>query len=89
MRWLKRRMGTPARLLPLLALFLTGCAATESVIVKQRVPAQLLSLPDRPPLPAGRLTDRQLALFILEQQEVVDACYSQMGRLGNLLDTQD
>jgi hypothetical protein len=51
--------------------------------VPQEVPAALTELPPRPVL-GPEPTDRDVALLIVGQDEVIQACYSQMERIRAL-----
>lgn len=76
------RAPTPARARTAL-LFVLLCAACTSPPIQQ-VPVALTELPDRPQPPADP-TDRDVALLLVAQDEVIQACYSQMGRIRALV----
>lgn len=57
--------------------------ACEGPTVVQGVPRALVELPLRPTVPDNP-TDRDLALFLVEQDEALSACYSQMRRVADL-----
>lgn len=70
-----------ARIALLFGLLCAGCAPQAI----QQVPQALTELPSRP-LPPADPTDRDIALLIVAQDEVLQACYSQMGRIRTLVE---
>lgn len=76
----------PIRALALRALLsalpLTACSGA---IVPQEIPVALTELPARP-VPPANPTDRDIALLIVGQDEILGACYSQMSRIRGLLE---
>lgn len=79
------RAPTPARA-PIALLSVLLCVACTSPPIQQ-VPVALTELPARPQPPADP-SDRDVALLIVAQDEVIQACYSQMGRIQALLQAQ-
>jgi hypothetical protein len=66
-------------------LFALPFAACAPLTVPQDIPVGLTELPQRP-LPPAEPTDRDVALLLVGQDEVIQACYSQMGRIRALLE---
>lgn len=74
---------TRARALSLLLFVLLSAACTAPGPTVE-VPAILTELPERPVPPADP-TDRDVAFLLIRQDEVLQACYSQMQRIRVLL----
>ena len=81
--WSKPRIPVPVRTALLFGLLCAGCAPQAI----QQVPLALTELPP-PPAPPADPTDRDIALLIVGQDEVLQACYSQMGRIRALVGAQ-
>lgn len=79
------RLPTRARVLTVLLSALPFAACSPVSLVPQEIPPSLTALPQRP-LPPAEPTDREIALLLVGQDEVIQACYSQMERIRSLLE---
>lgn len=80
--WWQPRIPALAQAALPLVLLCAACSPTR--LVPQDIPVALTELPPRP-LPPADPTDRDVALLIVGQDEVIQACYSQMARIRTLL----
>lgn len=65
----------------------TGCATPTERLVLPRVPEQLKSCPDRPPVPDGDYTQKDVAVFTVRLAQAHETCKGRLDALNTLLDT--
>ena len=73
-----------ALLPPLCVLLLTACGPQPQALLRQPIPQSLLACPDVPK-PAERMSDTELAYWILELNSVAAECRDKLTRVKELL----
>jgi len=66
---------------------LTGCATPADRLIVPRIPEQLRSCPDRPEVPEGDYTQRDVGVFTLRLAQAHEICKGRLAALNTLLDT--
>ncbi len=73
----------------LFSLFLTGCSMLEQKVItkieykRQHIDPSLLSCADEPPLPV-KITDKNVALYVLELKDAGDDCRGKVRAIDKL-----
>ena len=79
-----RHNPSPVFLLLLFGLLLTACAGPPQALLRQPIPLSLLTCPDIPK-PSERMSDTELAYWILELNSVAAECRDKLIRVKELL----
>lgn len=69
------------------SVLLTACATPSERLVLPRIPEQLKSCPDRPPVPDGDYTQKDVGVFTLRLAQAHETCKGRLAALNTLLDT--